>query len=151
MDSKNMQISEEEYYAKLLSDPKYSESKFSIYRFKNTLNGKVYIGQTVVPVRKRLIQHMTFSRPWTKCHKTYFHKALNKYGLINSEEDLYKNLEESAIPKDIINMSVENYLERVAGYDGKSGSELLNEFRETFLNIDLMIINDLDVLFMQLW
>ena len=35
----------------------------------------------------------------------------NKYGLINSEEDLYKNLEESAIPKDIINMSVENYEE----------------------------------------
>ena len=35
----------------------------------------------------------------------------NKYGLINSEEDLYKNLEESAIPKEIINMSVENYEE----------------------------------------
>ena len=35
----------------------------------------------------------------------------NKYGLINSEDDLYKNLEESAIPKDIINMSVENYEE----------------------------------------
>ncbi len=33
----------------------------------------------------------------------------NKYGLINSEEDLYKNLEESAIPSDIINMSVEDY------------------------------------------
>ena len=35
----------------------------------------------------------------------------NKYGLINSEEDLYKNLEESAIPKDIINMSAEDYEE----------------------------------------
>lgn len=78
-----MQISEEEYYATLLSNPDYSETKFSIYRFKNLINGKIYIGQTTVPVRKRLIQHMTFSRPWTKCHKTYFHNAIYKYGLNN--------------------------------------------------------------------
>ena len=83
MRSKEMQISEEEYYATLLSNPDYSETKFSIYRFKNLINGKIYIGQTTVPVRKRLIQHMTFSRPWTKCHKTYFHNAIYKYGLNN--------------------------------------------------------------------
>lgn len=83
MSSKEMQISEEEYYATLLSNPDYSETKFSIYRFKNLINEKVYIGQTTVPVRKRLIQHMTFSRPWTKCHKTYFHNAIYKYGLNN--------------------------------------------------------------------
>ena len=83
MSSKEMQISEEEYYATLLSNPDYSETKFSIYRFKNLINGKIYIGQTTVPVRKRLIQHMTFSRPWTKCHKTYFHNAIYKYGLNN--------------------------------------------------------------------
>lgn len=85
MSSKEMQISEEEYYATLLSNPDYSETKFSIYRFKNLINGKIYIGQTTVPVRKRLIQHMTFSRPWTKCHKTYFHNAIYKYGLNNKE------------------------------------------------------------------
>ena len=33
----------------------------------------------------------------------------NKYGLINTEEDLYKNLEENAIPKDIINMTVVDF------------------------------------------
>ena len=86
MSSKEMQISEEEYYATLLSNPDYSETKFSIYRFKNLINGKVYIGQTTVPVRKRLIQHMTFSRPWTKCHKTYFHNAIYKYGLNNYDK-----------------------------------------------------------------
>lgn len=83
MSSKEMQISEEEYYATLLSNPDYSETKFSIYRFKNLINGKIYIGQTTVPVRKRLIQHMTFSRPWTKCHKTYFHNAIYKLSLIH--------------------------------------------------------------------
>ena len=83
MNAKSMQMSEEEYYANLLSNKEYFQTRFSIYRFKNLVNGKIYIGQTIVPVRKRLIQHMTFSRPWTKSHKTYFHKALNKYGLNN--------------------------------------------------------------------
>ena len=47
--------------------------------------------------------------------------------------------------------SVEDYLERVYGYEGGSASKLLKEYRETFLNIDMMIINDLEELFMQLW
>jgi len=38
---------------------------------------------------------------------------------------------------------------------GKTGSEsyakFLNEFRETFLNIDMMVINDLEELFMLIW
>ena len=38
-----------------------------------------------------------------------------------------------------------------AGYQGKSAAELLKEFRDSFLNIDLMIIKDLEDLFFQLW
>ena len=142
MDSKNMQISEEEYYAKLLSDPKYSEPKFSIYRFKNTLNGKVYIGQTVVPVRKRLIQHMTFSRPWTKCHKTYFHKALNKYGLINFKFDVIEicaSQEELDLrEKYWISYYKSNnrnfgYNIECGGKDGRKGIALTNEHKNKLL------------------
>ena len=47
--------------------------------------------------------------------------------------------------------STEDYLESVSGYDGTSGSELLLKFRETFLNIDVMILNELEDLFFQLW
>ena len=47
--------------------------------------------------------------------------------------------------------STEDYLESVSGYDGASGSELLLKFRETFLNIDVMILNELEDLFFQLW
>ena len=45
------------------------------------------------------------------------------------------------------------YLETVEGKskDGKSYSKLLLEYRETFLNIDMMIIDELSELFMQLW
>lgn len=44
------------------------------------------------------------------------------------------------------------YLRHVEGNNGaKSFSELLMQFRETFMNIDMMIINDLNDLFMGVW
>lgn len=46
----------------------------------------------------------------------------------------------------------EDYAEHVIGkFPGKSYSKLLQEFRETFLNIDLMIIDELSDLFFGLW
>lgn len=47
--------------------------------------------------------------------------------------------------------STEDYLENVIGYEGVIPSDLLQKYRETFLNIDMMVINNLDDLFMQLW
>lgn len=43
------------------------------------------------------------------------------------------------------------YLDSVLGSKGKSDSALLKEFRETFLNIDEMILNRLNDLFMLIW
>lgn len=46
----------------------------------------------------------------------------------------------------------EKYNRKLSGKnDSKSNSQLLMEYRETFLNIDMMVIEELDVLFMQLW
>lgn len=48
--------------------------------------------------------------------------------------------------------TTEEYLEHVVGYKGnKSYAELLLEWRKSFLNIDRMILNDLEVCFFQLW
>ena len=48
--------------------------------------------------------------------------------------------------------SIVDYAENVQGKSrGKSYSKMLNEFRTTFLNIDMMIINDLEDIFMQIW
>lgn len=48
--------------------------------------------------------------------------------------------------------NVDDYLEHVKGKRGsKSYMELLLEYRKTFLNIDMMIIEELSDLFMQLW
>lgn len=47
--------------------------------------------------------------------------------------------------------STEDYLETVIGFEGSSASDLLVKYRETFLNIDMMVIEDLETLFFQLW
>lgn len=47
--------------------------------------------------------------------------------------------------------TTEEYLESVVGYEDKSPSKSLQEYRDTFLNIDMMIINDLNKLFMGIW
>lgn len=48
--------------------------------------------------------------------------------------------------------NTEDYLEHVAGKrGGVSYSKMLKEYRDTFLNIDLMIIHELDDLFLNLW
>lgn len=47
---------------------------------------------------------------------------------------------------------IEDYIEHIKGKSaGASFSKLLQEFRDTFLNIDVMIINDLNDLFFGLW
>lgn len=48
--------------------------------------------------------------------------------------------------------NTEEYLEHVVGkFPGRSYATLLKEYRETFINIDMMIIRDLRKLFMGLW
>ena len=47
--------------------------------------------------------------------------------------------------------TTDEYSEHVYGYETGGASKLLKEFRETLLNIDMMIINDLEELFFGLW
>lgn len=48
--------------------------------------------------------------------------------------------------------TMSEYTKKVSGYKGdKTYSELLINFRNTFLNIDMMVINELNNLFMLLW
>ena len=48
--------------------------------------------------------------------------------------------------------SAENYYERIAGkMASTSYSELLQKFRDTFINIDMMVIKEFEDCFMKLW
>lgn len=50
------------------------------------------------------------------------------------------------------NASIDDYLEHVKGKQGgASYASLLKEYRETFLNIDMKVISDLNTLFMLVW
>ena len=58
-----------------------------------------------------------------------------------------RNYSENKVKND-----VENYLEKIAGKRGNiTMSEMLEKYRKTFLNIDMMIIRDLSDMFFQLW
>lgn len=72
-------------YDEFLADPIYGKINNVIYKFKNKINGKIYIGQTTTNIRKRVIEHVTTSKPWTKARKGYFQRALYKYGFENFE------------------------------------------------------------------
>lgn len=45
----------------------------------------------------------------------------------------------------------ETYVETIIGFSNTNQSEMLLKFRETFLNIDKMVIDELNVLFFNLW
>ena len=47
--------------------------------------------------------------------------------------------------------SNENFWEKVQGRTHKPAAQLLMDFRKSFLNIDMLIIDELESLFMQLW
>lgn len=50
------------------------------------------------------------------------------------------------------NTTTEDYLTHVYGlHGGKTFMELLQEYRDTFLNIDMMVIDELNTLFINLW
>lgn len=70
MSSKEMQISEEEYYATLLSNPDYSETKFSIYRKEHLDVVKCSLSSYWQKSSKKVYQydkHGNFIAVWNKC------------------------------------------------------------------------------------
>lgn len=80
-------------YIDFLHDPVWESETNVIYKFTNTVNGKVYIGKTTSSLRKRVINHLTVSRDWTKAKRKYFQLALNKYGIENFEIDILDRCE----------------------------------------------------------
>lgn len=57
----------------------------------------------------------------------------------------------NTIDEKIIN-NLDEYLENVSGKEGtETYSEMLIKYRNTFLNIDMRVISDLEELFMQIW
>ena len=92
-----------------------------IYKVTNKINGKVYIGQSV-DIGRRWRQHMTAEVD------TYFHKAIQKYGVENFEWEVIeqckkKDLDEREIYWIEYYDSFNKGYNRTKGGDGVSGGE----------------------------
>ena len=67
----------------------------------------------------------------------------------NSEATTYGKVNDSRV--DTTDNSKLDYFENIVGYNGQTASKSLMEYRKTFLNIDMMIIEKLEDLFMNIW
>ncbi len=87
---------------------------------------------------------------------TYLTNATIETNENNSQSQTGENLKENSLTESSekqnkkIN-SLEEYIENVTGFEGVPQSELLMKWRESFINVDMMIINDLEPLFFGLW
>lgn len=53
---------------------------FIVYKIVNDVNGKVYIGQTYLPLKRRLKRHIHFALHEKKSENVKFARAIRKYG-----------------------------------------------------------------------
>ena len=86
-------------------------------------------------------------------------KVNNVYNEQNNNENEYSNTDNETsessgnYTKNVTDniTTTREYVEMLQGGNGQSESELLIQYRNTFLNIDMQLLEELDVLFMGLW
>ena len=87
----------------------------------------------------------------TTTQKTDSTNTENETTNITSNESVNGSLDNTTSNTGVSN-TTENYLETITGKQGtESFSSMLNQFRETFLNIDMQVINEFSDLFFGLW
>jgi len=114
-----------------------------IYKATNTINGKVYIGQTVKKLNIRKAQHQYDAKHKSKL---YFHLALLKYGFDNfvwEIVDTCSNIEESNKKEQNI-ISFYNSTDRKKGYniDFGGNSTIRNEETKEKIRLSKRNISD---------
>ena len=62
-----------------------------IYKFRNKINNKVYIGQSVCLEKRYLEHYHNHANPNLKDYKTKFYKALRKYGFDNFDYEIIES------------------------------------------------------------
>ncbi|HEY5235597.1 MAG TPA: GIY-YIG nuclease family protein [Rhabdochlamydiaceae bacterium] len=98
----------------------------TIYRFTNTVNGKIYIGQTVRNLDKRVKEHFYQSSKGCKAFKA----ALNKYG----KESFVLDILDTALNEEELNLKEIAYIElhkssdRNVGYNLTKGGKTVRAF-----------------------
>jgi group I intron endonuclease len=95
-----------------------------IYKIENKINGKIYIGQTIRPIHKRLQEHEMGKEG---CRAIY--NAIKKYGWKNFEKDYYEcpdedlNFDEELLVSEMETLSPNGYNLKKGGENGGKLSE----------------------------
>lgn len=93
-----------------------------IYKITNTINNKVYIGQTVQCIRKRWYDHVSQAKS-SKSKNGHFQRAILKYG-----RDVFNiELLEESVPKELLNDKEYDYITEFdsyrTGYNSTTGGQ----------------------------
>lgn len=117
-------------YSEILNS-EFGKKRNVIYKFENQINGKVYIGQTRKQLRERIAVHIWES----KNKKTYFHKALNKYGISNFDITLLEEVSDSRLLDglEIYWISYYKANDRSKGYNRTKGGSGVHSKRPNFV------------------
>lgn len=69
-----------------------------IYQIRNILNGKIYVGSTWKPLRKRKSEHLTKLRT-NKHSSPHLQNSFNKYG---EDNFMFEEIESNILPEDLL-------------------------------------------------
>lgn len=113
-----------------------------IYLARNTVNNKIYIGQTISSLNRRKSGHYAASR--NESDRLYFHRAIRKYGenaftwsvLETVESDSKTELDSVLNEKEIQYISIYNSNDCNAGYNLTSGGDAYTEMAQNFWDDD---------------
>ena len=118
--------------------------------YNNVKNERTYTNRTDTETYNNVKDEKEFTN-----RKDVQTKDLEDKRVYNSQTDTNDNSKQiygnSSKNKTMTYGNTNTYLDFVIGSKGKSDSVLLQEFRKTFLNIDEMILNRLNDLFMLIW
>ena len=98
-----------------------------IYIIKNTINSKVYIGQTIDSLNRRFNNHKATTR--TACIK--LHNALNKYGRENFYIELIAECDSNIVADSLESIYIKEYNSVENGYNIQSGGSHGKHSEET--------------------
>lgn len=100
------------------------EKTYVIYLITNRINGKIYVGRTMKPLKKRWSEHIAYGKYWEKYNKkkqrTYLYAAMLKHGVDNFE---IKQIDAAKSFREMVKMETD-YILRFKSNDSKIGYNL---------------------------
>lgn len=101
-----------------------------IYKITNKVNGKIYIGQTITPVKNRMYKH--YSQARTGKNITGIDAAIRKYGEENFEvEQLVE------CPNEDLNEQEQFYISKYKSFENGYNLTIGGQYSTTSLNINI--------------